>query len=192
MMGNNICSSFPITDSEYQCLEKEFGSLAKYASWQLLKKNTKNNHTDEFEDVNQELSMSLIRAGSYYKRQVYIEKCFEIAKVTTKDVFLKFVLGELEELWNNKTHHGANRQVYGEFQEQILENIIKKIVPQDQQPNKEAPLKIDEKFTTYCKAIVWNMQKSLGKKITREKSIRAGTSSLSEYDHLSLNTKEEW
>jgi hypothetical protein len=192
MMGNNICDNFPITDNEYQSLEKQFGSLSKYAAWQLLKKNTKNNHTDEFEDINQELLMSLIRAGSYYKRQVYIEKCFEIAKVNIKDIFMKFILGELETLWFNRTHHGANRQVYGEFQENILENIVKKAVPQSQRPDKNAILKIDAKFTTYCKAIVWNMQKSLGKKITREKGLRAGASSLSEYDHLTLNTKGEW
>jgi hypothetical protein len=191
-MSNSICDSFPITDSEYSSLEKQFGSLAKYASWQLLKKNTKNNHTDEFDDVNQELLMSLIRAGSYYKRQVYIEHCFKVAKINAEDCFIKFILGELEGLWQNRTHHGANRQVYGEFQENILENIVKKVVPAPQRPNKDSPLKIDAKFTTYCKAIVWNMQKSLGKKITREKTLRAGASSLSEYDHLSLNNKGEW
>jgi hypothetical protein len=43
---------------------------------------------------------------------------------------------------------------------------------------------MDSKFATYCKAITWNAQKSLGKKITREKSIRTGMVSLSEYDYL--------
>ena len=43
---------------------------------------------------------------------------------------------------------------------------------------------IDTKFSTYCKAIVWNGQKSLGKKITREKSVRNGVVSLSEFDHF--------
>ena len=70
----SICIDFRISDEEYLELEKEFGKLTKYASWQLLRKNTKNNHTDEFDDINQELLISLLRAGSYYKRQVYIEK----------------------------------------------------------------------------------------------------------------------
>ena len=44
---------------------------------------------------------------------------------------------------------------------------------------------IDGKFTTYCKAITWNAQKSMGKKITREKGIRQAMVSLSEFDYLS-------
>jgi hypothetical protein len=69
-------------------------------------------------------------------------------------------------------------------QEKILDRIINKFVPKEHRPKKDAPLKIDSKFTTYCKAIVWNGQKSMGKKITREKSIRSGMVSLSEFDFL--------
>jgi len=53
-----------------------------------------------------------------------------------------------------------------------------------ERPDRFAPLSIDSKFATYCKAIVWNGQKSMGKKITREKSIRSGMVSLSEFDYL--------
>jgi hypothetical protein len=72
----------------------------------------------------------------------------------------------------------------GGKQELMLDSIVRSVVPRRKRPNRKAPLKIDTKFSTYCKAIVWNGQKSMGKKITREKSIRSGQVSLSEYDYL--------
>lgn len=179
-----ICDSFPISNEEYAALEKTFGQLTKYASWQLLRKNAKNNHTDDFEDINQELIMSLIRAGSYYKRQIYIEQCFTVAKKYVKDVFIFKLLEGLENLWLNRTRHGANRQKYGYYQEELLYRIVKKFVPSSERPKKNAPLEIDSKFSTYCKAIAWNAQKSLGRKITKEKTIRSGIASLSDFDYL--------
>jgi hypothetical protein len=68
-----------------------------------------------------------------------------------------------------------------------LENIVKNYVPEDKSPSRKDNLKIDCKFSTYCKAIVWNGQKSMGKKITKEKTIRTGLCSLSEYDYLGTN-----
>jgi hypothetical protein len=181
----NIADEFPISDDEYGELDKTFGDLCRFAAWQLLKKNANNNHTDDFEDVNQELLMSLVRAGSYYKRQVYIENCFRAAREYARDGFVNEMLMELERLWANRTRHGANRQKYGPYQERLLERIVQMTVPQDFRPDKAAPLKIDAKFTTYCKTITWNAQKSMGRRITREKVIRSGQVSLSEFDYLS-------
>lgn len=223
-MKKTICESFPITNSEYFNLENEFGRLAKKAAWELLRKNTRNNHTDDFDDINQELLMSIIRAGSYYKRQIYIEQCIiksiehigginaikllqYIVSVSKPDDYLRyeakaalkrmpkseaisanefliFVLQELVNLWHNRTRHGANRQKFGNFQERLLERIVREVVPKELRPDKKQPLKIDTKFATYCKAITWNAQKSMGRKITREKSIRTGIVSLSEFDYL--------
>ena len=98
--------------------------------------------------------------------------------------FMFLVIGELYNLWLNRTRHGANRVKFGEFQEKLLDRIVKKIVPKDKRPNRRADLKIDAKFTTYCKAIVWNGQKTMGKKITKEKGIRTGMVSLNDYDYL--------
>ncbi len=183
-MHNSITNNFPINNDEYLALEKSFGQLTKYASWQLLRKNAKNNHTDDFEDINQELIMSLIRAGSYYKRQIYIERCFEVAKKHVNDIFMSRMLEGLEDLWRNRTRHGANRQKFGLAQENFLNHIVKTYVPKESRPKKNAPLKIDTKFTTYCKAIAWNAQKSMGRKITKEKNIRSGMTSLSDFDYL--------
>jgi hypothetical protein len=180
----DIFQSFPISEEEYSELDTRFGQLAHYISWQLYRKNSRNNHTNEHEDIVQELAIALIRAGSYYKRQVYIEKCLELCQKYVKDKLLKKIINELQYLWENKTRHGANRQKFGPHQEKILCRITRKIVPKLERPSKKAHLVIDDKFITYCKAITWNAQKSMGKKITREKSLRSAMVSLSEFDYL--------
>jgi hypothetical protein len=179
-----ICSKFPITIEEYALLDKKFGQLVEYIAWQLIKKNTRNSHTDEQQDVAQELKIALIRAGSYYKRQVYVELCLELCEKYAKDKFTNLVVKQLKKLWKNKTRHGASRQKFGGHQEMILDDLVKKIVPVKERPLKTRPLKIDGKFSVYCKSITWNAQKSMGKKITREKGFRSGMISLSEFDYL--------
>lgn len=183
----DICTTFRINESEFNELEEKFGKLCWHAAHELKKKNSRNNYTDEPEDIKQELQMSMLRAGSYYKRQTYIEKCLVVATKYAKDDFMKAIIRELENLWNNRTRHGANRQKFGKFQEQLLDKIVRQIVPKADRPDKKENLKIDSKFSTYCKAIVWNGQKSMGKKITREKTIRSGMVSLSEFDYLGGN-----
>lgn len=183
---DEILKSFPIKTSEYMKLDEKFGDLCEYAAWQLFKKNSRNNHTDDQQDMSQELRWSLIIAGSYYKRQVYIEACLKLLQKYVTDPLNRAIVDQLIYFWENKTRHGANKQKYGVHQERIMEKMIRKYVPKQERPDKNAELKIDSKFTTYCKAITWNKQKAMGKKITREKSIRNGQVSLSEYDYLSV------
>jgi hypothetical protein len=183
---SSIVSNFPVTSDEYDILDKNFGRLCYYASWQLQKMNAQNNHTNDPDDDVQELRIALIRAGSYYKRQTYIEKCFESLEQHVKDKFIKNVVIQLRQLWTDRRRHGANRQKFGEFQEIILDRLVKKHVPKEERPRRDQPLKINATFATYLKQIVWNAQKSLGKKITREKSWRTGLVSLSEYDYLGV------
>lgn len=180
----DICKTFSINEEEYLELEQRFGRLCWHAAHELKKKNTRNNYTDDPEDIKQTLIMDMMRAGSYTKRQVYIEKCLAAAKAYARDEFMMNIINELENLWANRTRHGANRQKFGKFQEDLLQKIVRQIVPKEGRPNKKENLKIDSKFATYCKAIVWNGQKSMGKKITREKAIRSGQVSLSEFDYL--------
>ncbi len=180
----NIINNYPVKDAEYAVLEEEFDNLLHYAGWQLLKKNSQNNHTEEEEDIAQELRLSVIRAGSYYKRQVFIENCLKIAKQYVRDDMVMRIVDELSELWDNRKRHGANRQKFGPHQEAMLTKIIKRHVPSDEHPDPGATLKVDAKFSTYCKAIAWNAQKNIGKKISKEKSWRSGMASISEYDYL--------
>jgi hypothetical protein len=179
-----IQDSFPVTEEEYAILNEKFGELCEYQAWQLIKKNTRNNHTDSQEDIAQDMRIALLRSASYYKRQCYIEACLDLCKKCAKDKVIKSVVKQLANLWKNKTRHGANKQKFGPHQEKMLDKLVKSLVPIKERPNRKAPLKMDAKFTTYCKAITWNAQKSLGKRITREKSIRTGMVSLSEYDYL--------
>ncbi len=175
---------FAVTNEEYQQLQKQFGDLCYFAAWQLMRKNIKNNHTEDIEDIMQQLHMAIIRAGRYYKRQIYIETCLEKAEEHASDRFLKRVVKELKDLWANRTKHGANKQKFGDHQESLLNYIVSKCVPENQRPSSYADLRIDKKFTTYCKAIAWNAQKSLGRKISRERSVRSGQVSLSEFDYF--------
>lgn len=181
----DICVNYPITNEEFEKLSTSFTKLCYHAAHELQRKNTRNNYTDDFDDISQQLHLDMIRAGSYFKRQVYIEKCLELVQqYVKKDKFLAKIIANLNDLWVNRTRHGANRQKFGPYQEALLEKIVKKIVPKEYRPDPKAPLQMDGKFTRYCKAIVWNGQKNMGKKITKEKSIRSGQVSLSEYDHL--------
>lgn len=183
-MGNSIFNNFPLSNDEYAELEEKFGDLCNFASWQLIRKNIKNNHTDEVEDITQQLRMAVVRAGCYYKRQIYIEECLNLVTKYCKDVFMKDIVAELCGLWKDRTKHGANKVKFGEHQENILKYLVAKFVPANKKPDPKNCLHIDSKFTTYCKSITWNAQKSLGRKITRERSVRSGSVSLSHFSHL--------
>lgn len=176
--------SFPISNAEWEVLDKKFGDLAHFAAWQLVKKNTMNNHTDDPEDIAQELRGAILKAGSYFKRQVYIENCIQIVRKYANDKKTKKIVKNLQYLWNNRTKHGASKQKFGITEERILDKILLNKVPKEDRPDKSAPLQINTKFTIYCKAITWNRQRSLGKQITKEKAIRNGMTSLSSYDYL--------
>lgn len=198
-----ITNMFPITNKEYEILDKRFGKLAHYAAWELKRKNSKNSNCNDPDDDVQELRIALVRAGCYYKRQTYIESCFNcLAKIKKnekdeekyklifspyiKDNFVKKIIAELYQLWIDRRRHGANRQKFGIHQQNVLEQLVHAYIPEHFRPDRNKLLNLDLKFTTYCKQIIWNAQKSLGKKITREKSWRTGLVSLSDFDYLSV------
>jgi len=180
----DICEQWWITNDEYMMLDEKFGRLCEYQSWQLYNKNSRNNHTDEQTDISQDIRIALMKAGSYYKRQVYIEKCLDLCQKYAKDDFIKHLIKTLRNLWKNKTKHGANKQKFGPHQEKVLARLIMKLVPKGDRPDRNAALKMDAKFNTYCKTITWNQVKAMGKKITREKGIRSNQVSLSEFDYF--------
>lgn len=175
-MENDIIKTFSINNDEFEELLDEYGKLANWQSWRLIKHNTKNNHTEDFDDVNQEQLIALIKAGAYYKRQIYIESCLSILKRHIKDPFLRLIVDNLSFLWFDS----SNKYKFGVYQEELLEKLIQNI-PEEKKPKKNKRLKIDAEFANYCKAITWNRQKALGKKITKEKAIRCGTVSISEF-----------
>ena len=184
----SILDVWKITPEEFKNLDKQFGQLCYYAAWQLTRKNTKNNHQNDLEDFYQELIFSLLRAGSYTKRQVYIESSLKSIAEYAEDPFTRQIVGKLQDLWDNRTRHGANRQKFGPRQEKMLDKLVERVVPEGHRPDKNRPLELDGKFARYCKQIVWNQTRSMGKKITREKPLRVGMVSLSEFSYLGGNT----
>jgi len=188
MATKSIFKSFPLTNEEYAELERQFGDLCKFQSWQLRRKNVKNNPGFDLDDYIQDQRMALLTAGCYYKRQCYIEACFRAVLKHAKDTFTRQIVLELSKLWQQRKRHGANRQKFGDHQEKLLTRIVRQVVPRHLWPRKNRPLEIDKRFITYCKSITWNKQKALGRRISRERSFRSGLVSLSEYDFLAGDT----
>ena len=181
----NAFKSFSITSHEYELLEDEFSQLCYFVSWQLMQNNSKNNHQHEIEDFKQELLMAVIRAGSYYKRQTWIESVFvKLDQFVPKETIWSEINKSLQYLWSKKTQHGAYKRKFGEEQEDILEMLAGKFVQEIEMPSKNAQIIINNKFKIYAKRIIWNASRFIGKKITKEKTIRVGQVSLSEHDFL--------
>jgi hypothetical protein len=181
---NNISQNFPITSAEYIILEKKFGQLAYYAAWQLSKKNTNNNHYFDIEDFQQEFMIAVIRAGSYYKRQNYIQKSFAKIDRYASTPFEKLMLKQLKNLWSLRTRHGASRQKFGPKQEEILDGLVRICVPKGEQPTMSDPLVLDAKFVIYAKRILWNSSNNVGRKITKIKHISANQVSINNFDYF--------
>ena len=182
----SVFKNFPVSDQEYLKLNKKFGQLCYYASWQLIRKNSANNHQFDIEDISQELMVAVLRAASYYKRQVYIDSCLNELSNAKMDKTSILIVKELINLWNNRTRHGASRQKFGDYQEKIMENFCTKFVEKNNVPKKDRELILENKFLTYCKQILWNATKHLGRKISREKPLRSGQVSLSDHDYLPI------
>jgi hypothetical protein len=188
MATKSIFDNFPLTDAEYLLLDEEFGDLCRFAAWQLKRKNVKNNCTEDFDDYVQDFREAMMTAGVYYKRQTYIQDSLALAEEHAPDEFTRAVVAELNRLWKDRKRHGANRQKFGDLQERILDRLVAQTVPAHLRPKKDRPLVLDQRFPKYCKNVIWNRQRSTGRKITRERAIRNGLVSLSNFDYLSCSS----
>lgn len=180
----SITQAYPISNEEYEELDVKFGKLTFFACGQLKRNNSKGAKVYDTDDDAQEVRIAMLRAGSYYKRQTYIESCFAAMDGRVEDKFTRSLVRELRRLWDDRRKHGVGRQRFGPHQEAILERLVCKCVPRAERPDKGRRLSLDEKFVTYCKQIMWNSQKSLAKQISKERSIRSGMVSLSNFDYL--------
>lgn len=178
----SMFKKFPILDCEYAELEKQFDKLCCMIAWDLQKKNKNNNCyvETEIEDVIQEIRIAVLEAVCYAKRQIYINDSFEIALKYCVDEKRRKMLLEIHEVWENRKLFGLNMPRFERHHEDLLEEIVMETVPENCLPNKNKVLKIDTEFKNYCKSILWNRQKSIGRKITKERAIKKGSVSLSE------------
>ena len=178
-----ILNNFPITEIEYKKLDKEFGDLAHFAAWQLYRNNKRNNQINSVEDIAQDLRFAVIKAGSYMKRQRYIESCLQqLREYVPLDIIKK--IDHLDNLWHNRTRHGANKQKFGAPEENELDELVKNYVPEPKRISKKIELELTPKIVIYCKSVIWNCQKNLGRRISKGKDIYNHMVSLSENDHL--------
>lgn len=172
-----VLSKFRLSDKEWIDLDKKYGKLCKFQARTLLDKNTTSMHTEDYEDIEQEMRQSMIVAALYAKRHKYIEDCFEIGNKIIKDDKNLFTLNKLESIWRNK----ATR--FTRVHDQMLEDLMINCVPENYRPSPNTPLDVDSsKFKAYCKGITWNRCKAMGRKITKERPLRSGIVSLSKFD----------
>ena len=181
-----IVSKFPISDEEYHELHQKFDKLCCFAVWQLKKRNQTYDVLSDVDDDIQELRIALLRAASYYKRQSFIEDCFRALSAARLPGPVREVVDELWGVWESRRLHGSERKKFAAYQEEMLWQAVERHVKSAARPSASRPLRVDRRFHTYCKQIVWNAQKTIGKKLTRDKSRRRGESSLTEHEYLGL------
>lgn len=181
-----IMAKYPVSDEEYEELEKKFDRLCCYVAWQFRKRNVQNMFSRDQcgEDEIQNVRIALLRAACYYKRQLYILACFQVLNEHIKDKPGRMVLEELQILWRNRKKRGAKKQQFGEYQEIILDKLVQYYVPPHKRPPKNPRLVIDKVFSTYAKQIMWNEMRAMGKKMTKEKQHTGGLISLSKFEQI--------
>jgi len=194
-MASDIFKRFEVTNEDYLLLEKNFDKLCKFVAWRLKQSNARNNCTDELDDFIQDMRIAVLYAGAYYKRQTYIEECLTLLAKHLKDRFLRLMLMELISRWENKGKSGEERERFDVYHEEILENLVKENIPDKIRPSRKRPLVIDKRFPIYCKNIIWNKKKAVGRKITKERSLRGGLVSLTQFAYIggnSDNSDDTW
>jgi len=180
---------YNITQKEYEELDKQFGKLCHYAAWQIVRFNfPKIKYEQEFPNVDQEIVISVIRAASYYKRQIFLNKAFEFLNSIQLTRQERVKVTALQILWDGRKEKG-NKNKFDKNEEEALVEVIKTNQNKASEkgeaaPTQSAPLQLNKEFTIYCKSIIWNTYKSIGKGITKSRKDRKHEVSLSEYDFL--------
>ena len=181
---HRILKEWPISDEEFQDLEKQFARLSHKQAWTLIKMNYRNNFSDEEEDIVQDMRLGMMKAAAYTKRQRYTVACFEKLREHCHDAKELLLIDEMESIWEERKNPGGGKRKFDKPREKLLEKLVKKYVPEQDRPNRNERLILDARFKTYCKTITWNEIKQKGKRITREKFWRSGIVSLSEHEFL--------
>lgn len=174
-----IQKRYPITNEEFEVLEKKYGKLCWFAASKLASSNKKSE--EDLQDFHSEILIGMFRAGSYYKRQTFIENVLEYLNkcrvyMSAEDLTsLKMLI----KTWDRKAD-------FTEIHEVIIRDILAKYQDAiaDKTPSDTFTLQFNEKFEVYCKAIIWNTKKSLGQSISKENEHRCQEVSLDEWGFL--------
>lgn len=161
-----IHKEYSIGSEEWELLEKRLGNLCRKITWQLLRQNHIAN-SDNFEIWNTEIQMALVRAACYYKRQCYLKKALS-ALESIKGRMNEQDRIEAEALlsrWRSRPKNGEPR--FSREHEKRLAKLLAKSAAESA-PKKES-LVFDREFEPYAKRIIWNAQKTLGRKMSKQK-----------------------
>lgn len=187
-----IQKKYRITDKEYNLLHEKFGKLCWFAASKLTASNRRSD--EDLQDYHSEIVLGMFRAGSYYKRQVFIENVFDYLRSCKKYMCADDIdmLAGFQNKWKKKSEFletDENELVLFLERFKIYNDDINRSGPC--YPNQNSQLKIDNKFKVYCKAIIWNTTKSLGQHISKENETKMKEVSLDEWSFLEggdLNT----
>lgn len=181
-----IQKRYPISTKEYKSLDEKYGKLCWYAAQKLTSSIRRG--CEDLDDFHSEIVIGMCRAGSYYKRQIYIEGLFKFFEQRDLQDYIscgdQYKLETIQNKWTNK------KSSFQETDENELIALSKKytgIVKQKQcgsLPKQIQPLTFSQKFQIYCKAIIWNTCKSLGQQINKENMHRCAEISLDEWGFL--------
>ena len=183
-----IQKRYSISNDEYKILEEKYDKLCWFAANKLTYSNKKSE--EDLQDYHSDIQIGMFRAGSYYKRQCFLEAVFSYMKYCKLFMEPKEIeeLTALKSMWSSH----KTRSSFGITQEDQLIILLKKYEGVASKPNGakiEIPninttLKFDRNFEVYCKAIIWNTKKSLGQQISKENADRNNEISLSEWEFL--------
>lgn len=178
---------FSLSNDEWMQLHKQFHKLSCFQARSLVDRNNMGSHTDDYEDIEQEMRQHVVIAAMYHKRQCFIDDSFKVLKgyVKNKKDTREFL--QLEMLWVKKRTEDGVKQKFGREQEARLQKMIDELVPEGERPDPSNPLRFTEQFITYCKQITWNRIRTLGRNISKQKPIRSGLVSISSYNYLASN-----
>jgi hypothetical protein len=169
-----IQKRFPITEDEFNKLEEKYGKLCWFAANKLAA--SQHRSPEDLDDFHSEIQIGMCRAGSYFKRQTFIENAFQFLRSQELSKSDKKEFDDIENLWNTK------KSRFGIKEEDNLRSILDNYNEKDF--DYSIPLDFDEKFKVYCKAIIWNTYKALGQQMSKENSVRSSEISLDEWPFL--------
>lgn len=181
---NEMYKKFKVSDEEYVEMCNKFKKLCYAQAWDVIRRNSSNNHNFDIEDLIQTQLLSALKSTIYLKFYRYTEKCFAVCEKYVSTKKDKKLLDKLLGFWNNRKRHGAHRRTFNSQHEEQLEELVLKLVPEKEIPKPQDPIEMDAAFGVYFKSCTWNSTRSVGKSITKEKNLRVGMCSLSDYDYL--------
>lgn len=161
--------AFNVTEDEYAELDEAFGRLCHKAAWDAVRKYP----AYDVYDVSQEIFIAMIRSGSQYKRKAYFSRAEQYLE--------SLGLGDLPMV--KTCLKRFNNHVLTPEEEHAFLLLMDCLPETGEKPSSKDPLILDKNASSYIKTCLWNQQRCWLKSTGKERSLRKGEVSLSEYDH---------